>query len=48
MDKNSLAHTKWNCKYHIGDHSISLEVVRKESNLLKDFYQASIGYQYKF
>lgn len=35
-------------EYHIGDHSISLEVVRKESNLLKDFYQASIGYQYKF
>lgn len=35
-------------EYHIGDHSISLEIVRKESNLLKDFYQASIGYQYKF
>lgn len=35
-------------EYHIGDHSIFLEVVRKESNLLKDFYQASIGYQYKF
>lgn len=35
-------------EYHMGDHSISLEIVRKESNLLKDFYQASIGYQYKF
>ena len=35
-------------EYHIGDHSISLEIVKKESNLLKDFYQASIGYQYKF
>lgn len=35
-------------EYRIGEHSVSVEVVRKESNLLKDFYQASIGYQYKF
>lgn len=35
-------------EYHIGNHSISFELARKQSSLLKDFYQASIGYQYKF
>lgn len=25
MDKNSLAHTKWNCKYHIVFAHLSIE-----------------------